>query len=343
MKAVALTGFRRLEVVDTPEPEPGPGDLKLRVRYCGICGSDLHDYRLEGSPRLSGVFTPIMGHEFSGEVVAVGTGVSGFQMGDVVVVMPSQPCGECEVCLSGEEDECPRRYLSLGYTRPGAYAEYICVRAFTAIKVEPAEAADKAALSEPLSVAMWAVRRGRLQPGESVLITGAGPIGALTCLVARRAGAGRIVVSETATGRRELARRLGAEVMNPSEGPIAERIIDPTTLEGVNIAFECAGVSAAMDDCLGSIGRYGRVVVVSLFDEPYSIDLVKLMLSQQQVIGTYGFAEEFEEAARLILSGEIDVGPLISERIGLAEVPDAFAELVVNPGAHHKVLVCPDM
>jgi len=332
-------------LIDAPEPEPLPGDLKLRVRYCGVCGTDLHEYEHGAGARLSGDLSPIMGHECTGEVVALGPGVGGFEVGESVVVNPGgQPCGRCEFCRAGQEERCTRT-MGVGYHRSGAYAEYMCTRANRAIKLGAEAPLDEAAMSEPFAVARHGISQGDLQPSESVLITGAGPIGALSIIAARQAQADRIIASEPAPRRRELARTLGAEVLDPAEGPVADRVGELTGGAGVDVAVECAGLAPAMDDCLGSVRRGGRVVVVSVFGEPYPINLLSLMVTERQVIGSYGTggSDRLAEAAALIASRKVDLGPLISVRISLAEVPATFAVMAADRSLHNKVLICPDL
>jgi len=339
-----MTGVRRLELIDAPEPEPLPGDLKLRVRYCGICGSDLHEYEYGVSGRLGGDLSAIMGHECTGEVAALGPGVRGFKIGDLVVVSPGgQPCGRCELCRAGQEERCTMT-MGVGYHRPGAYAEYVCTRANRAIKVGADAPPDQAAMSEPFSVARRGINQGGLRPGESALVTGTGPIGALTVIAARQAQAGMVIVSEPAQRRRDLARMLGATVLDPARGLVPDQVREIAGAAGVDVALECAGVPPAMDDCLTSVRYGGRVVVLSLFGEAYAMNLLALMVTEKRVIGSYGSgAGGIEEAAGLIASGKVDLGPLISARIGLDEVPATFAAMSANRSLHNKVLVCPDL
>jgi (R,R)-butanediol dehydrogenase/meso-butanediol dehydrogenase/diacetyl reductase len=339
-----MTGVRRLELIDAPEPAPLPGDLKLRVRYCGICGSDLHEYEYGVSGRLGGDLSPVMGHECTGEVVALGQGVSGFEAGDLVVVNPGgQPCGQCQFCRAGQEERCTMT-MGVGYHRPGAYAEYVCTRANRAVKVGADAPADQTAMSEPFSVARHGISQGGVRPGESVLITGAGPIGALSVIAARQAQAGLVIVSEPAHRRRELARMLSAKVLDAAGGPVPDQVRELTSGEGVDVAVECAGAVPAMDDCLTSVRYGGHVVVLSLFGEPYPINLLALMVTEKRVIGSYGSGGGgIAEAAALIASGKVDLGPLISARIGLDEVPATFAAMSANRSLHNKVLVCPDL
>ncbi len=342
MKAVALQGVGQLELVDVPEPEPGPGEVKLRVCFCGVCGSDLHEFRSNLITVLINRQNPIMGHEFSAKVVALGPGVGGFAVGDLVVVNPGEPCGECRYCKSDRDNLC-EHVVGIGYHRPGAFAEYLCARADRAVRLPPDAPVDLLALTEPLGVALHALNLGELRRGETVFIAGAGPIGALCVAAARHLGAGRVIVSEPAAGRRALAQRLGAdEVLDPSASPAWERVMELTG-GGVDLAVECVGIAASMDDCLASTRREGRAVVAGVFEQPYPIVLLRTMVFEHRVIGAFGYREEFAQAAHLIASGEIDVAPLVSRKVSLAELPAAFAELEADRNRYHKVLVSPDV
>ena len=344
MKAVALRGVGNMELVDVAEPEAGQGELKLRVRYCGVCGSDLHEFQSAVITLMTNRQSPIMGHEFSGEIVAVGAGVEGFAVGDVVTVNPQEPCGECLYCKSDRSNLClSARLLGLGYHSPGAFAEYLCARASHAVKVAPDAPADQLALTEPLAVAMHALNQGGLQPGETVFIAGTGPIGALCVAAARRAGAGRVVVSEPAAKRRALAQSLGAdEVIDPSEAPAAPRVLELTEGLGVDLAVECVGIRAALDDCAVATKRGGRIVVAGVFEQPTPIILLRTMAFEHHIVGAFAYREEFAEAAQLIASGQIDVSPVISRTISLSEVPEIFTELAADRDRYHKVLVSPE-
>jgi len=343
MKAVALQSVGRMELVDIPEPEPRPGDLKLRVRYCGVCGSDLHEYRSSFLSMASNRQTPIMGHEFSASVVGLGPEVKGFAIGDLVVVNPNEPCGKCRACLAGQDQLCGP-VLGVGYHRVGGFAEYVCAPANRSIKVAPGAPADRLATTEPLAVAMHALNRCQLQKGETVFIAGAGPIGAFTVLAARYQGAGRIIISEPAPNRRELALRLGAdEVIDPTATPPSLRVLELTP-GGVDISVECVGLNPPLDDCILSTRRGGRIVVAGVFEMPSQILLLRTMVYEHSIIGAFAYTlAEFTEVAHLIASGAIDVSPVISRTVSLDELPRAFAELDADRNCCHKVLVSPDI
>ncbi len=344
MKAVAFRGVGEMELVDVEELEPGPGELKLRIRYCGICGSDLHEFQSAVITLMNRRQSPIMGHEFSGEVVTVGPGVAGFAIGDLVTANPQEPCGECLYCKSERGNLClSERLLGLGYHSPGAFAEYVSVRASHAVKVAPDAPADRLALTEPLAVALHALNQGGLQSGETVFVAGAGPIGALVVAAARHLSVGRVIVSELAPKRRALAEQLGAdEVIDPSVSPAAPRVLELTGGLGVDLAVECVGIGAALEDCLVATKRGGRAVVAGVFEQPTPILLLRTMVFEHHIIGAFAYRDEFPQAANLIASGQIDVSPVISRTVSLAEVPAIFAELAADRDRYHKVLVSPD-
>ncbi len=342
MKAVALQAVRRMELIDMPEPEPGPGDLKLRVRYSGVCGSDLHEFRSDLISKAANRQTPIMGHEVSATVVDLGAGVDGFAIGDLVTVNPNEPCGECRFCRAGTDQLCATT-LSVGYRRSGAYAEYLCADARRAVKLPPDAPADRLAVTEPTAVAVHALNRGRLQKGESVFIAGGGPIGALCVLAARHMGAGRIIVSEPAANRRALAQRLGADdTIDPTATPPSLRVLELTE-GGADLSVECVGLNPPLDDCILSTRRGGRIVVAGLFEMPYSLFVLRTMIYEHTIIGAFAYTmAEFAEVAHLIADGTLDVSPVISRTVSLAQTPAVFAELDADRNLYHKVLVSPD-
>jgi len=347
MKAVAYRGPKLLEVEEQPEPTPSEGEVVVHVAYCGICGSDLHEYLVpEGTPapRLMGaMWTPIMGHELTGVVSAVGKGVSDRKEGDPVVVNPGDPCGDCYYCKQQLFNLCIRPHHGIGYTRPGGYAQYLSASARQTVPLPNTKSLKYAALSEPFGVAMHGVNRGGLQHGESVLIAGSGPIGLLTLLSAKQKGAGTIIVSELAEGRRVLAKQLGADVVvDPKNESLSEAVQSRTDGLGADIAIECVGTPQPMADCVANVRKGGRVVVAGAFDRPYSLDLLQLMIQEKTIIGTFGSATELNECAELISSGQVDVSPIVSAVIGLDDVPKAFADLAADRGSNGKILVQPN-
>ncbi len=343
MRAAVYRGPGVIEIDERPAPEPGEGEALLRVEFCGICGTDLHEY--ESGRLFYGPARPsntVFGHEFSARVVALGPGAQGLAPGDLVTVNPAENCQECSFCLAGDEQLCQRPRGALGYQRPGGLAEFTVAAARRCVVLPPGTPADHAALSEPLAVALHAVNRAAVRPEETVLVTGAGPIGQLTILALRRAGVARIIVSEPAAGRRERAQKLGvAAALDPSSENVGAALKELTGGRGADVAFECVGIAAAIDSCFAATRRGGRIVIAGVFQQPYPVDFARFTLAEHALIGSLGYREEFADAAALIGAGAVDVAPVISHRIPLERVPEAFAAIVRDRGAHEKVLVHP--
>lgn len=341
MRVVELTGPRRMELREAPDPRPGPGEVVVQVAYCGICGSDLHEFSSERPTlRAAGMIQAVMGHEFTGQIVAVGEGVLAPSLGDFVVVDPGGSCGSCPYCRAGRSNLCVASD-SVGYGRAGAYADLVLILAHQAIALPEASWLERGAFSEPLGVTLRALHRGGLAAGEDVFIAGAGPIGLLTLLAARHKGARAVLVSEADASRREIAERLGADaVIDPVAGA-PDRVRELTDGLGSHLAVECAGVATAMDDCLAATRRGGRIVVAGTFERPYQVNLLQLLVQEKSIIGTVGYPDEFREAVELIVSGAIDVSPLISDVVSLDELPSVFERLSASRDGRQKVLVSP--
>ncbi len=342
MKAVAFVAPGKMEVRDFPEPEAAPGEVVVEIAYSGVCGSDIHEYTShQPSMRGAGVFQPIMGHEFTGVVSALGAGIDSLAAGDPVVVHPGGSCGNCFYCTSGVTNLCADQ-IGTGYRKPGGYAERVAIRADQALKLPDASWLEKAALTEPLGVALRGLNRGELQPGETVFIAGGGPIGLLSLLSARIKKAGRIIVSELAESRREMALRLGADHAIDPANVASVKVRELTDGLGADLSVEAVGITPTMNDCLAATRRGGRIVVAGVFDEPFSVNLMYLLIQEQSIIGAFGYADEFQEARDLIVSGAVDVAPLISTHVGLDDLPQTFAGLATDRGSYQKVLLRPN-
>ncbi|MEX0683915.1 MAG: zinc-binding dehydrogenase [Dehalococcoidia bacterium] len=326
---------------DTPEPVPGPGQVVVSVSHCGICGSDLHEYSAAGpSLRAAGVFQRVMGHEFTAIVSALGEGVSGLHEGDPVVVHPGGACGKCWHCAHNASNVCADQ-VGIGYRFAGAYAERCLARADQCLSLPGPEWLERAALTEPLGVALRAVNRGALQASETVFIAGGGPIGILTLIAARRKGAGTIIVSEPAESRRQLALQLGADhAIDPAKSASLQ-VRELTGGLGADLSIEAVGIKPTMDDALASTRRAGRIVIAGSFDQPYTLPLINLIVQEQSIVATFGYVGEFAQARDLICSGELDVTPLISRTVSLDDLPVTFEDMTRSRNEYQKVLVRP--
>lgn len=351
MKAAVWHGRRDIRVEDVPEPPAPPtGQVKVQVSWCGICGSDLHEY-VAGpvliSPRphvLTGRSSPItLGHELSGMVVEVGPGVDNVQPGDRVAADAAWRCGACYWCARGEYNLC-QRGAGVGIHSDGGFARYLNVPAYLLHVLPPQISDEVGALVEPLAVGVHAIRRSGLQLGDSVVIIGAGPVGQAVLQAARVAGAGRVFVLETTKARQDLAREMGAtEVIDPNQVNAGREIFKLTGRIGADIVVECIGNPATSAEALGLARRGGKVVVAGVFEEPASLDLNRLVVYERTVIGTLGYAGEFPTVIALLADGRLRGEPLISHRIGLDDImTKGFDAILADRSDKLKIIVSPE-
>jgi threonine dehydrogenase-like Zn-dependent dehydrogenase len=328
-------------VEERPVPRPGPGQVLVEVDHCGICGSDIH-LLLEGwggnQPGL------VAGHEYAGTIAALGEGVTGWEVGQPVVGGPSPKCGHCRRCLEGKPSQCENRRGSIAEVSDGAFAGYIVVRAAALVAVPEGLSPREAALAEPLAVALHGITRSGVCPGDSVMVMGAGPIGALSVAALKARGIGPITVVEPGERRRELARRLGADaVLDPAEletFPMwePERIAE----RAVHVVLECSGKKAAMEAGFFQLRRGGTMALVGAGMEMPSFDPNRFLLNELSVTGSFIYDHDgFEQALSLLASGDLPNEVLIEpEDVTLDRIPDALLDLA-SGRAPGKVMVVP--
>jgi (R,R)-butanediol dehydrogenase/meso-butanediol dehydrogenase/diacetyl reductase len=292
MRAAVFYGREDLRLEQVPEPRPGPGDVKLRVLFNGICGSDLHEYydgpittRTEPHP-LTGVRNPvILGHEMCGEVVEVGEGVEDLQRGMRVAVEPVETCGNCLYCRSGQYNHCGLLAFH-GYNRNGGgLAEYTVVRRSMAHPLPARMSGEQGALIEPLAIAFSTVNRCRVEAGQTVVVHGAGPIGIGIYFTLRRRGA-RVIMSDPSPARRAVLKQLGVEiVLDPRDTNVVHAIRDLTGNRGAHASIDAAGVPAAFRAALEGTAVDGNVVVVAIHTRPIEIDPMLMLMSEARITG----------------------------------------------------------
>ncbi len=344
MKAAALKGARSMAIIDLPDDDPVPGDVKLRVAFCGICGSDMHEFEAENPPRALGLMQPVMGHEFSGTVVAVGEGVEGIVAGDLVVGNPGPGCGTCSYCGIGRENLCRAgTSAAMGYFRPGAYAEFVSMPARSAVVLPRGSDARTAALTEPLAVARHALIQGGYHPDELLVVAGAGPIGLLTVIAARQMGGTQIIISEPLAGRRAAAERVGASnVIEPSALIQVSRELSEGN--GAPIAVDASGLPIGIASCVDATARGGRIVLAGVGDQPFPLEITRSIINEFTYIAVLGYSrQEFTDSALMIARDEVDVSPVISEVVSVEGTPDAFSRLSEGRNDLFKILVSPDV
>ncbi|HET8597337.1 MAG TPA: L-idonate 5-dehydrogenase [Castellaniella sp.] len=314
--------------IETDEIDgPGPGEVLLRMHSGGICGSDLHYYQDGGFGPIR-VREPIIpGHEVSGTVAALGAGVESLHEGLKVAFNPSRPCGQCRQCRSGMPRHCSEMRFSGSAMRmpheQGGFREYMVVQAAQCIPLSGTTSLAHAACAEPLSVALHACRRAGDLQGRQVLVTGAGPIGALCVAAARLAGAARVVATDIQEATLEVARRMGADqTLNVRQDPQA---LEPWQEDKgrFDVALECSASPQAIRDALLAVRPTGTIVQVGVAGD-VELPLNLLVGKEISLCGTHRFDEEFPRAAALIDSGRIDVGPILTGRYALDDARAAF-------------------
>ncbi|RLB33164.1 MAG: butanediol dehydrogenase [Deltaproteobacteria bacterium] len=350
MKAAVWYKKGDIRIVDVPEPKPGPGQVKLKIKTCGICGSDLHEYKdgpfiIPSKPhpltnRYGGPV--ILGHEFSGEVIELGKGVTRFNPGDRVVVNPLIYCGKCYYCQRAQYIMCTK-LGTVGFAADGAFAEYGVFQEYSLFKLPETVTDEMGAFVEPVAVAVHAVKRSRMKVGSSVAVVGAGPIGLLVMQACLTAGAGRIFVLEPIKARRNIAARTGATaVFDPTEIDPGKEISKITDGLRADIAFDCVGNQSSFDSAVKITGRRGLICVVGLALQPIEVPFIRLWGHEKELTFSSGYEDEFSAAISYLADGRIKIQDLISARIKLDELPSkGFERLTKEPEKHIKILVYP--
>ncbi|MFE6775072.1 2,3-butanediol dehydrogenase [Streptomyces sp. NPDC057702] len=348
MRAAIWHGARDVRVTETEVPVPGPGEVLVEVAYCGICGSDLHEYA-DGPHAIptaaphpaSGLTAPLtLGHEFCGTVAALGPSVEGLAVGDPVAVEPNYRCGTCSRCQAGDYHIC-RHFGFAGLMGNGGLAQYAAVPRYMAHRLPACVPLEQAALFEPASVALHALRRA--EPLRStVAIVGLGPIGLLAVRLAAQRGVDRIIAVDVASDRRELAARMGAtDLVDAGGGADAGALVrELTEGEGVDVALEVVGSQAALDTCLAATRRGGRVVLVGLAQE-VRLDAFALVNNEQSIISSVGYRDTYPELIRLVAEEGVDLRPVVTSTVALQDVVGAGFEALLGGGDQIKVLVDP--
>jgi (R,R)-butanediol dehydrogenase/meso-butanediol dehydrogenase/diacetyl reductase len=322
MKAVSYQGKDVVAVVDRPVPQPAEDKVLIKVAYAGICGSDLSIVAGK-HPRA----TPplVMGHEFSGTIAAMPQAPqSDLRIGDRVTVYPLLSCGKCYVCLMGLPHVC-RDLKLIGIDTDGALAEYVLAAEDAVIRMPEELSDEEGALIEPLAVCIHAAHMSRLQVGDSVVVTGAGPIGLLMAMVARASGAAKVIVTEVAPSRIDVARELGLTVLNAADENLVEQVLELTKGRGGDVVFEATGHPSVAPYLLKLVRIRGQIVQVGIFKRPVPIDLRALNFHEVDLIGSRVYTlEDFDRAIGLAAKGQVDLKPIITTVLPLDEGVNGF-------------------
>jgi threonine dehydrogenase-like Zn-dependent dehydrogenase len=315
-----------------PDPTPGPSEMVIKVGRCGICGSDVH--MTSGTPHDFPA-DRILGHEYSGEVVAIGSGTVGFRIGDIVTALPSIGCGQCFYCIGGNQFLCQVNRRSF----MGGFAEYVNIAAGVAVKLPAHLSLADGALVEPLAVGVHAVMLVNFGNDAHVLVLGAGPIGLAVAHAARHAGAKRIVVASRSDRRKALAGAMGADdfaIVSDNNEDVFRKLGGPP-----DFVFECVGLPGALDQSIDLVKPDGTIVSIGTCAVPDPVNVVRATGKQARIIFSMGYTpEEFRLAASRMAQGDLAPRAMISATIGLDELPATIPAL--RAGANHtKVQVDP--
>lgn len=334
MKQTWLVEPEKFEVREVAPPPLEEGQVRVQMRYCGICGSDTAMY-LGKHP----VYKPplLLGHEGSGVITEVGRGVAGLAPGDEVTLFPLIGCGRCGHCLAGRPNLCPIGFL--GCDAPGMLSEEVVVPAHLVRKLPAGVDLEAGSMTEPAAVAVHAARRPGSLQGRSVAVFGAGPIGLLVAQAARAFGAGYVYLIDVLADRLELGRQLGVDAVIQADQQDPAQAVRETFELGVDVCFECSGHPQAALSAIDTSREGGDVVLVGIVKGELPITMVKVQRTERTLIGCQrSLMEDFEEALRFIQEGKMQVKPLISQVRPVADTQQAFED-VVNQRAGVKTVL----
>ncbi|MFM2098687.1 MAG: hypothetical protein RLZZ366_226 [Pseudomonadota bacterium] len=333
MKAAVMQGLNMPLIIETlADPTPGAGEIVVKVGRCGICGSDLH---MTEDPAYGKGAGDVLGHEFAGEVVAMGKGTEGLALGDLVSVIPLQSCGRCASCTAGDVAWCDQFGL-----QGGGYAEYAVTKPNQCIKLPKSASLGDGAIIEPLAVALHGVNMSGLKAGDKILILGAGPIGLAVAFWARRAGAADVVIQDISDFQQGRALNMGATgfAVDPAD-PVgsAERALGGKA----DIVFECVGIPGLIEQAVSQVRNRGTILLLGLCTQPDTFNSFAMLSKEVRLITSAFFTRgEYEAALDALDAGAAEPRMLVTDTISLADTPARFEALRTR--THDcKVLIAP--
>jgi len=350
MKAAVLFGEGDMRLVeDYPVPEPGPNEVLIRVQACAICGTD-PKILAHGWPNHPPYGTFIFGHEYAGQVAALGAGVTEFRVGDRVAIEPHKGCGVCDNCRDGLYNTClnygnlAKGHRHYGFTVNGGYAEYAVNHTNSVYRLPDDMPINEATLITTAATTLYGIRRiGGIRTGETVVVSGPGAIGLMGVLLARLLGAGRVVVTGTRPERLDLGRRLGADVtVNVRDENVVERIMALTDGIGADAVLECSGEARAATDAIEYTKKNGRIALIGLYHEPVSMNLFKAAQWNMTIAGSKAEGERSLAYALPLLARHVAaLSLLITHTFPISEIHQAFETAEKRLGGAIKVVVNP--
>lgn len=347
-------GREDMRLTEVEDPKPGHGEVTVRVHWCGICGTDLHEYAMgpitiptaENPHVLTGESLPlIMGHEFAGEIAAVGPEGGDFEVGDLVAVEPLLVCRECHACRAGNYNRCVK-FGALGVSgRGGAYAELINVERDFVHLLPSGVSTEAGAVAEPICVGWHAVNLAEPRPTDTALVIGAGPVGLGTMLSLRAQGVEWIAVAEYGqSARSRMAEELGADLVLDTSRPEALATLEAHTHgHGADLVFEVAGVQTSLDFAFASVKHGGTLVSLCVWEENPTVDMNLVRAKEVTMLGSQAYASEYPQVLAAIADGRISRPErIVTKRVPLSDALDGgIKELIEHKSEHIKILVRP--
>lgn len=340
MKAAVFYGKHDLRVMDQPVPVPGAGQVQIQVRACGICGTDIHIFEGDEGAAKSPAGT-ILGHEFSGEITAVGPGVTEFKVGDRVCVDPNELCGKCDYCRGGIGHYCTSMN-GYGTTVHGGFAEFCVVPTSQVYAIPDGMTFEQAAMAEPVACCIHGIDMCEIHPGDTVAVFGAGMIGLIMLQLAKISGAATLISIEPIAEKREIARKLGADLtIDPFTEDVSE-VLKQHGISRVNTVIECVGRTGTIQQAIEIAGPKSVVMMFGLTKPGDQITVKPFDLFKREVVLKASYINPYTQkrAVSLISSGKVDVSSMIYETIPLEQLPGLLADTkkrglgkyVVTPG-----------
>lgn len=354
MKAARTYGVKDVRIEEVSIPEPGEKEVLIKVKYTGICGSDLGAYTggwaLPTLPHpITGKVLPVTtGHEPSGEVVKVGSCVKKWKAGDRVTVEPLIYCGTCEACKKGFHNLCENSVGEdgsgniIGFAVDGAFAEYIVADEESIYRLPDNLDYQVGALTEPAAVALQAVQKSGIQAGQTAAIFGAGPIGLLVAIMAMHAGVEELIISDVAEERLKIAREIGVKhVFNSAETDIV-KTIHQIHANGVDVAFDCAGVQVTLDASLDSVKHKGRIMDVAVYGKDPVVRMSDMLMKGVDIYTTLCYSNVYTEAIRIMSNDPETFRKVITRIIPLDKIVEQGFEFLPTDKSQAKILVSPE-
>ncbi len=344
MKAMLLSQYKHLEVVDMPKPEVGENDLLVEVRACGICGSDIHGWDGSTGRRIPPL---VMGHEAAGVVSQVGSAVDQFKVGDRITFDSTVSCGKCPACRQGRINLCQNRQV-LGvscneFRRHGAFAQYVLVPQNICYHLPDELPFEHAALIEAVSIAVHAANRTPVRLGDTAVVVGSGMIGLLVIQAIRLAGAARVIAVDIDDNKLKIAQSLGADhVLNAKQVKVAEQVAALTGGRGADVGLEVVGATETIQTTIDSVKRGGAITLVGNLSPKIELPLQAVVTRELSIYGSCASNGEYPECIEYLRRGAIRVEPLITATARLEEGPQWFEKLYAGMPGAMKVILQPN-